>query len=403
MADGGHKAEHDMLAEIGRAARAATPLAEAAPLAAREGLLLSIVVPVLNEEEVVEVFLSAIDARSAAIRAALGPGGRIEVLFIDDGSRDRTVEIVSRIAAERQDVGLVSLSRNFGKDAALAAGLANARGDAVVPMDVDLQDPPEIIPEMIAAWLAGAKVVNARRRSRAKDSWLKRRTAGSFYRLYNRLADYPIHDDVGDFRLLDRSVVEVLNAMPERIRFMKGLFSWVGFAQGTVEYDRPNRTVGTSKWVYWRLWNFALDGITGSTTLPLRIWTYMGLGAVSFAAIYAAIIIARTLIYGVDVPGYASLMVVMLVFGALNMISVGLLGEYVGRIAIEVRQRPLYLVEGRAGEPASPREDPVPEPAAAAALPAGGAALIRQVATEAPIRGGGRAQVAEPAWQASQN
>lgn len=314
-----------------------------------EGLMLSIVVPVLNEEETIALFLDALDVQAGAIRSALGPAGQLEVVFVDDGSRDRTPEIIGRLAAERPDVGLISLSRNFGKDAALAAGLAYALGDAVIPMDVDLQDPPEIIPDMVTAWLRGAKVVNARRRKRGSDTWLKRRSATAFYGLYNRLADYPIQNNVGDFRLLDRSVVDVLNGMPERIRFMKGLFSWVGFTQATVEYDRPQRMAGTSKWVYWRLWNFALDGITGSTTMPLRIWTYVGLTVFCLAQFYAAIIIARTLIFGIDAPGYASMMVVILMFGAFNMISVGLLGEYVGRIAVEVRQRPLYLVERLAG------------------------------------------------------
>jgi glycosyltransferase involved in cell wall biosynthesis len=318
-----------------------------------KGLMLSIVVPVLNEEETIALFLEALDAQADAIRAALGPGGQLEVVFVDDGSRDRTLEIIESLAAQRPDVVLVGLSRNFGKDAALAAGLAHARGDAVLPMDVDLQDPPQIIPDMVSAWRRGAKVVNARRRKRGSDTWLKRRTAAAFYGLYNRLADYPIQDNVGDFRLLDRSVVDVLNGMPERIRFMKGLFSWVGFTQATVEYDRPQRMAGTSKWVYWRLWNFALDGITGSTTMPLRIWTYVGLIVVVLAQLYAAFTIVRTLMLGIDVPGYASLLVVILMFGAFNMISVGLLGEYVGRIAIEVRQRPLYLVERLSGRSAA--------------------------------------------------
>ncbi|WP_246748764.1 glycosyltransferase family 2 protein [Rhizobium setariae] len=314
---------------------------------------MSIVVPVFNEEETIVLFLEALDAQTAAIHTALGPGGRLEVLFVDDGSSDRTVAIIGSLVAERSDIGLICLSRNFGKDAALAAGLAHACGDAIIPMDVDLQDPPEIVPDMVSAWLRGAKVVNARRKMRRSDNWLKRWTATAFYGLYNRLADYPIQDNVGDFRLLDRSVVDVLNGMPERIRFMKGLFSWVGFTQATVEYDRPKRMAGTSKWVYWRLWNFALDGITGSTTMPLRIWTYVGLVVVFLAQLYAAIIIGRTLIFGIDAPGYASMMVVILVFGAFNMISVGLLGEYVGRIAIEVRQRPLYLVERITGRPAA--------------------------------------------------
>jgi polyisoprenyl-phosphate glycosyltransferase len=313
------------------------------------GALLSLVVPVFNEEEVVELFVMTVDGHRPAILDALGPGGRIELIFVDDGSRDRTAEIIARLAERRPDIVLVKLSRNFGKDVALTAGLAHATGDAVIPLDVDLQDPPEVIPGMIAAWRKGAKVVNARRRDRRVDSWFKRATANAFYRAYNGIASYPIQENVGDFRLLDRDVVTALNALPERVRFMKGLLSWVGFSQATVEYDRRARAAGHTKWRYWRLWNFALDGLTGSTTLPLRIWTYVGMLMACGAVLYAGFIMARVMIQGIDVPGYASLLVVTLLFGAINMISLGLLGEYVGRISIEVRQRPLYFVEDVVG------------------------------------------------------
>ncbi|MDP3737169.1 MAG: glycosyltransferase family 2 protein [Hyphomonadaceae bacterium] len=313
------------------------------------GALLSLVVPVFNEEEVINLFVMTVDGHSPAILEALGPGGRIEMVFVDDGSRDRTAEIIANLAERRPDIVLVQLSRNFGKDIALTAGLAHATGDAVIPMDVDLQDPPDAIPAMIAAWRKGAKVVNARRKSRGVDSWLKRLTAAAFYRAYNRIASYPIQENVGDFRLLDRAVVNAINTIPERVRFMKGLLSWVGFSQATVEYDRRRRAAGRTKWAYWRLWNFALDGITGSTTLPLRVWTYVGLILASGAVLYAGYIITLALTEGNPVPGYSSLLVVMLVIGAINMISLGLLGEYVGRIAIEVRQRPLYLVENIVG------------------------------------------------------
>jgi polyisoprenyl-phosphate glycosyltransferase len=318
----------------------------------RRDKVLTLVVPVFNEEEVVEHFVAVIDEIRPAIVSALGTGGLVEFLFVDDGSADATAQILDSLARRRQDIGFLRLSRNFGKEAALAAGLAHARGDAVIPMDVDLQDPPEIIPQMVAAWLNGAKVVNARRRLRVSESWLKRHTAGVFYMVYNRLADCPIHENVGDFRLFDRSVVTVLNEMPERIRFMKGLFSWVGYRQETVEYDRPERALGTSKWRYWSLWNFGLDGITGSTTLPLRVWTYVGLLVFCLTQFYVMIIVGRTLIFGVDVPGYSSIMVAVLTFGALNFVSIGLLGEYIGRIAVEVRQRPVFLVESMHGFPA---------------------------------------------------
>lgn len=325
------------------------------------GNLLSIVVPVFDEEDSICAFLTAIDAHYVEILAALGPDSGLELLFVDDGSRDSTAAIITQFASERCDVGLLRLSRNFGKDAALAAGLAHVRGNAVIPMDVDLQDPPEIIPAMLLAWRGGVKIVNAHRRRRT-DGWIKRRTAGWFYSLYNRLADYPIQENVGDFRLLDRDVIDALNAMPERIRFMKGLFSWVGFSQAVVEYDRPGRVAGTSKWAYWKLWNFGLDGITGSTTLPLRMWTYLGLAVVGFALGYAVFIILRTLLLGTDTPGYASLMVVILMLGAFNLISIGLLGEYVGRIAIEVRRRPLYLIESRIEATSGARPSPAADP-----------------------------------------
>jgi glycosyltransferase involved in cell wall biosynthesis len=321
--------------------------------------VLSLVVPAFNEEEVINLFVMTLDGHRPAILEALGPGGRIEMVFVDDGSRDRTAEIIANLAERRPDIVLVKLSRNFGKDVALTAGLAHASGDAVIPMDVDLQDPPDVIPAMIAAWRKGAKVVNARRRSRSVDTWLKRVTAAAFYRAYNRIASYPIQNNVGDFRLLDRDVVDAINTIPERVRFMKGLLSWVGFSQATVEYDRRTRAAGRSKWAYWRLWNFALDGITGSTTLPLRIWTYVGLILASGAILYAGYIIALAATQGIPVPGYASLLVAVLVIGAINMISLGLLGEYVGRIAIEVRQRPLYLVEAVVGRRKRPR--PAPE------------------------------------------
>jgi glycosyltransferase involved in cell wall biosynthesis len=315
------------------------------PAAVARAPLLSVVVPVFNEAEVVDLFLARLAPALAAARDALGPGGRTEIVFVDDGSLDGTAERIAAHIRPGAGIALVRLSRNFGKDSALAAGLAHARGDAVLPMDVDLQDPPELIVDMIAAWRRGAKVVNAVRSDRRSDGWFKRSSARLFYRLYNRLSSYPIADDVGDFRLLDRSAVAVLNQMPERIRFMKGLFAWIGFRQATISYERPARAGGTSKWRGWQLWNFALDGITGSTTLPLRIWTYLGLTIAVGALLYAGFIVVRTLLAGVDVPGYASLLTVILTLGALNLIALGIIGEYVGRIAVEVRARPLYVVE----------------------------------------------------------
>jgi len=301
-----------------------------------------LVVPVFNEEQVVPTFLQ----RIGAVAQSLGDQiRRIEVVFVDDGSTDATVARVLDSPVDKVDIRLVRLSRNFGKDNALAAGFAHARGDAVIPIDADLQDPPELIPKMVQAWQAGAKVVNARRTSRAKDSTFKRTSSRWFYRVFNQLSDYAVDPNVGDFRLLDRQVVDILNTMPERVRFMKGLFAWVGFQPVVVEYERPLRAAGTTKWTAWRLWNFALDGITGSSTLPLRLWSYIGTAIAAGAVLYAVFLIARTVIQGVDVPGYASLMVVVLFLGAFNLIALGIIGEYLGRLTIEARQRPIFVVD----------------------------------------------------------
>ncbi|MEM6548605.1 MAG: glycosyltransferase family 2 protein [Pseudomonadota bacterium] len=310
---------------------------------------ISLVVPVLNEEGQIDAFLDELAEPVEQLGRLLGHPEPVEIIFVDDGSTDATAALIANRLTARDDLRLVRLSRNFGKDPALAAGLAAARGDAVIPIDVDLQDPPEVIPNMVAAWLAGAKVVNAKRITRETDSYLKRRSAELFYRIYNKLARDPIPENVGDFRLLDREVVDTLNRFPERIRFMKGLFAWIGYRQETVHYDRAERSSGESKWRFWSLWNFALDGITGSSTVPLRIWTYFGIVLALGALCYAAVLVAKTLIYGIDAPGYASLMVVTLVLGAFNMISIGILGEYIGRISVEVRRRPLYIVEDTLG------------------------------------------------------
>lgn len=333
---------------------AATPAADGQPAARRR--LLSLVVPVFNEEAAIEAFLTRIAPPLEAALLYLAPNGDHEIVFVDDGSRDRTAERILAAAERDPRIKLIRLSRNFGKDAALAAGLRHASGDAVIPIDVDLQDPPETIVRMVAAWVAGAEVVNAVRGSRAADGWFKRLSAAAFYRVYNLIAGDRIPGNVGDFRLLDRKVVEVLNDFTERNRFMKGVFSWVGFEQATVRYERAPRSAGTTKWKYWTLWNFALDGITASTTAPLRIWTYVGLSVALGAIVYALVIVARTLIFGVDVPGYASLMTLILMLGALNLTSVGILGEYIGRIAIEVRQRPLYVVRDTHGFDGQPQQ-----------------------------------------------
>jgi glycosyltransferase involved in cell wall biosynthesis len=307
--------------------------------------LLSVVVPVRNEEDGILPFVD----RVSAIVADIAGQQDWEILFIDDGSTDDTVAAI--VAAHLRDprVRAISLSRNFGKEAAITAGLEYARGQAVVPMDVDMQDPPEVLPEMVAKWREGYEMVFGVRRDRTSDSLSKRLTAGLFYRAHNRISNDKIPENAGDFRLLDRKVVDAIRALPERNRFMKGLFAWAGFRQTAVEYDRVERNVGESKFSYWKLWTLALDGITAASTAPLRVWSYVGAGIAFLAMCYAIFIAVRTLILGVDMPGYASLMVSVLFLGGVQLISLGILGEYVGRILTETKQRPLYVVRETVG------------------------------------------------------
>lgn len=210
---------------------------------------------------------------------------------------------------------------------------------------MSLQDPPELLPQMVALWREGALIVNAVRRDRSSDDWIKRHTAKAFYAFFNKISNYPLNPDVGDFRLLDRRVIDTLNALPEKVRFMKGLFSWVGYRCEEVTYVRPQRSVGSTKWKILSLWNFALDGITGASTLPLRVWTYLGSIVALLSFFYLLFLVIRTLLFGVDVPGYASTMAAILMMGSLNLIALGIIGEYVGRIAIEVRQRPQFVID----------------------------------------------------------
>lgn len=309
---------------------------------------LSLVVPVWNEQENIARFISAVDA---ALEIPSNGFGQIllEYVFVNDGSTDSTELVVSQIARRDARVRLVNLSRNFGKEAALSAGLKFARGHAAIPMDVDLQDPPEVIPGMIALWQAGAKVINAKRVDRSSDSRLKRWSSEIFYKMINRMSDHHIPENVGDFRLLDRDALDVLNDLTEHSRFNKGLFSWIGFEVATVEYTRPPRAAGTTKWSPRKLWLLALDALTSSTTFPLRIWTMIGMVIATLAFVYAIFLIIHTLVSGIDTPGYASLMISVLFLGGLNLISLGIMGEYVGRVAIQVRGRPLYVVGSTLG------------------------------------------------------
>lgn len=309
----------------------------------RTGKTLSLVIPMHNEEAVLDTLFRRLDETLAP----LGVG--LELVCVDDGSRDGTLAWLTARAAVDARVRVLALSRNFGKEAALTAGLDVARGDFVAPIDADLQDPPELIAEFLALWEQGYDVVYGVRADRSSDTRGKRVSAGAFYSVFNMLSDRPIPASTGDFRLMDRAVVEAIKRLPERNRFMKGLFSWVGFRQVGVPYVRPQRTEGETSWNYLRLWSFALDGLTAFTTLPLRVWTGIGLGAAVAALIFAVGIVVRVLLVGREVPGYASLMVVILFGIAAQLIALGVLGEYVGRMYEEVKGRPIYLVRDRIG------------------------------------------------------
>ncbi|MFN3943657.1 MAG: glycosyltransferase family 2 protein [Allosphingosinicella sp.] len=308
---------------------------------------LTLIAPVKDEEAAIGPFLD----RVLPVLDGLYPDrpGAFEILFVDDGSEDATLPAI--MAARRRDarVRAISFSRNFGKEAALSAGLDHARGAAVIPIDVDLQDPPEVIGDMLAKWREGYEVVYGVRTNRETDSLPKRLTADLYYRAHNYLSDDKIPEHAGDFRLLDRTVVEVIRAMPERNRFMKGLFAWGGFRQAAVEYRRVQREVGHTKFRYWKLWTLALDGITSASTMPLRVWSYIGVSIAVLSLLYAVAVVIRTVFFGSDVPGYPSLMVAILFLGGLQLISLGVLGEYVGRILVETKRRPLYVVRRKIG------------------------------------------------------
>ena len=310
---------------------------------------LSVIVPVKDEEEAIRPFVDRVAAILDGLLPSVDGQAGWEILFIDDGSEDLTLAAILQAHQADPRVRAISLSRNFGKEAALTAGLDFAAGQAVIPIDVDLQDPPEVIGEMLAKWRDGYEVVYGVRTNRESDSLPKRLTADLYYRAHNYLSSDKIPEHAGDFRLLDRSVVEIIRQMPERNRFMKGLFAWSGFRQAAVQYERAPREVGTTKFRYWKLWTLALDGLTSASTMPLRIWSYIGVVIAFFTLLYAAGVIAKTILFGSDVAGYPSLMVAILFFGGLQLISLGVLGEYVGRILIETKRRPLYVVRRRIG------------------------------------------------------
>jgi glycosyltransferase involved in cell wall biosynthesis len=317
---------------------------------------ISIVIPAYNESSALH------ELHQRLTHVVDGMSVSAEFVYVNDGSHDDTLQVIRAIRSHDPRVALVDLSRNFGKEIAMTAGLDHARGEAVILIDADLQDPPELIPELCRRWREGYDVVYATRVSREGESWLKKQTARLFYRAMERVGTTPIPRDTGDYRLLSRGAVDALTQLREQHRFMKGLFSWIGYRQTSVRYVRDARLAGDTKWNYWRLWNLAIEGFTSFTAAPLKISTYIGIGTAVVAFTYGLIIIGRTLLYGREVPGYASLIVVMLFLGGIQLVALGILGEYVGRTFNEVKQRPLYFVQHYLPADSSAAVDELPRP-----------------------------------------
>ena len=319
--------------------------------------LLSVIVPVFNESAVLADFHRQMSA------VMIETGSDYELIYIDDGSSDNSVDQLNEIRKADTHVALIELSRNFGKEIALSAGLDHARGDAVIIIDADLQDPPDLVHTFLEEWRNGYDVVYGRRTDRRGESRTKKLTAKWFYRILNYLSDVEIPEDVGDFRLLSRRAVDALISLPERHRYMKGLYAWIGYPQKSVPYVREPREAGESKWNYWRLWNFALEGITSFSDVPLKVATYVGVLTSGVAFVYGLFLLVRTLIWGNPVPGYPSLIIVMLFLGGVQLICLGIIGEYLARTFQESKGRALYFVKGyhpvkeqlqaEKGEPAS--------------------------------------------------
>lgn len=301
---------------------------------------ISILIPAYNEQEVLRHLYERLNKLAGET-----PNYDFEFLFVNDGSRDNTLEMIKQYARADHRIAYINLTRNFGKEIAMIAGLDHVSGDAAVIIDADLQDPPELIPQMITYWEDGYDDVYARRNSRAGESWLKKITSQAFYRTLQKTTNIPIQQDTGDFRLLDRRCVEALRQFRESQRYTKGMFSWIGYKKKEILYDRDPRAAGETKWNYWKLINLAIDGITSFTTAPLRISSVLGV-LVSFVAfIYILFLVIRTIFYGSDLAGYPSMMAVILFLGGVQLLSLGVIGEYIGRIFNETKHRPLYLVE----------------------------------------------------------
>ncbi|MDZ7666365.1 MAG: glycosyltransferase family 2 protein [Desulfotignum sp.] len=269
-----------------------------------------------------------------------------EIICVNDGSTDDTFDQLMQEKQQRGHITVINLSRNFGKEAALTAGLAHATGRAVIPMDADLQDPPELIADMVDYWDKGYDVVLAKRTDRSSDRLSKRITAKWFYKIHNLLSSILLPADVGDFRLMSRKVVDAVNQLPENQRFMKGIFAWVGFKTATVGYTRENRKAGKTRFNFWKLWNLAIDGVTSFSSAPLRIWLYLGVFTSLLSFLYGCFIIVKTLIFGIDLPGYASIVTIILFLGGIQLIGIGVIGEYIGRMYLESKRRPPYIIRG---------------------------------------------------------
>ena len=317
--------------------------------------LVSIVVPLFNETLNIELFFE----RLVPVMSTLDVDW--EVVCIDDGSSDDTLARLVRQRKKEPRIKILALSRNFGKERALSAGLAHAAGDAVIPMDADLQHPPEVIPEMLAKWREGFEVVLAVREQRTGQGPWERLRARAFYWLFDKLSEVPLPREVGDFRLLDRKVVDTINSMPERTRFMKGIFAWVGFRQTSIPYVQQERQYGESRMGFFKLLSFAFDGLIAFSDYPLRVWALVGSVISGFAFFYIVVRLIRTLVYGIDVPGYESIIVTILFLGGVQLITLGILGHYVGRVFNEVKGRPLYIVRQRWGMDHSGDAGPSPE------------------------------------------
>lgn len=302
-------------------------------------MLISLIVPVFNEEKAIPLFLTEV------MENKLLQLYHFEIIFINDGSSDQTEQIINEQARQHNNIVAINFSRNFGKEAALLAGIFQSTGAAIIPIDVDLQDPLEVIPKLIEKWQEGYDVVLAKRIDRSSDTFLKRITSKIFYMIYNKIVDNKIEGNVGDFRLMSRQAIDAVKQLPENNLFMKGLLSWVGFPTTVVEYTRAERSIGNSKFNFWKLVNLALEGITSFSSVPLRFWSYLGGTVALISFIFAMKIILSKLILDNPVPGYSSLMVAILFFGGIQLIGIGVLGEYIGRIYKESKHRPRYIIK----------------------------------------------------------